>query len=48
MFKSLSAGHYSVRAQVRSSTGVRGLATREIEVIGSGALSGAHGTRTED
>ena len=35
MFKSLSAGHYSLRAQVRSSTGVRGMATREIEVIGS-------------
>ena len=35
MFKSLVAGHYSVRAQVRSSTGVRGVATREIEVIGT-------------
>ena len=34
MFKSLAAGHYSVRALVRSSTGVRGMATREIEVIG--------------
>ena len=36
MFKSLTAGHYSVRAQVRSSIGVRGMATREIEVIGTG------------
>ena len=36
MFKSLTAGHYSLRAQVRSSTGVRGVATREIEVIGRG------------
>jgi hypothetical protein len=36
MFKSLTAGHYSVRAQVRSSIGVRGIATREIEVIGTG------------
>lgn len=36
MFKSLIAGHYSVRAQVRSSTGVRGVATREIVVIGDG------------
>ena len=34
MFKSLVAGRYSVRAQVRSATGVRGVATREIEVIG--------------
>ena len=39
MFKSLKAGHYSVRAQVRSSTGVRGVATREIEVIGLGAIT---------
>ncbi len=37
IFKSLTAGHYSVRAHVRSSTGVRGMATREIEVIGLGA-----------
>lgn len=37
MFKSLKAGRYSVRAEVRSSTGVRGMATREIEVIGIGA-----------
>jgi hypothetical protein len=37
MFKSLTAGHYSVRVQVRSSIGVRGIATREIEVIGTGA-----------
>ena len=34
MFKSLIAGHYLLRAQVRSSTGVRGVATREIEVMG--------------
>ena len=37
MFKSLKAGYYTLRAQVRSSTGVRGVATREIEVIGLGA-----------
>ena len=36
MFKSLTAGRYSVRAEVRSSTGVRGMTTREIEVIGAG------------
>ena len=36
MFKSLVAGHYSLRAQVRSSTGVRGVATREIVVLGQG------------
>jgi hypothetical protein len=36
MFRSLSAGHYSVRAEVRSSIGVRGVATREIVVIGQG------------
>ena len=36
MFKSLVAGRYSLRAQVRSSTGVRGVATREIVVIGHG------------
>jgi hypothetical protein len=34
-FKSLVAGHYSVRVQVRSSIGVRGVATREIDVIGT-------------
>ena len=37
MFKSLIAGRYLVRAQVRSSTGVRGVATREIVVIGDGS-----------
>ena len=36
MFKSLGAGNYTLRAHVRSSTGVRGVATREIEVIGVG------------
>jgi hypothetical protein len=36
MFKSLVAGHYTVRAHVRSSMGVRGMATREIEVHGLG------------
>jgi hypothetical protein len=36
MFKSLSAGNYTLRAHVRSSTGVRGVATREIAVIGVG------------
>ena len=36
MFKSLSAGNYTLRAYVRSSTGVRGVATREIAVIGVG------------
>ena len=35
-FKGLPAGHYSLRAQVRSSTGVRGMAAREIKVIGLG------------
>ena len=34
MFKNLTAGRYSVSAQVRSATGVRGMATRELEVIG--------------
>ena len=36
MFKNLTAGHYSLRAQLRSSTGVRGVATREIVVTGIG------------
>ena len=35
-FKSLVAGRYWVRAQVRSSTGVRGVATREIVVVEMG------------
>ena len=34
MFKNLTAGHYSLRVQVRSSTGVRGMATRELVVTG--------------
>jgi hypothetical protein len=36
MFKGLSAGNYTLRAHVRSSTGVRGVSTREIAVIGVG------------
>lgn len=36
VFKNLTAGYYTVRAQVRSSTGVRGLATREVVVTGMG------------
>lgn len=35
-FKNLTAGHYTLRAEVRSSTGVRGLATREVVVTGAG------------
>lgn len=35
-FKSLVAGQYTLRAQVRSSSGVRGMASREIVVIGVG------------
>ena len=34
MLKNLTAGHYSLRVQVHSSTGVRGTATREIVVTG--------------
>lgn len=34
VFKSLIAGQYSLRAAVRSSTGVRGVVSREIEVLG--------------
>ena len=37
VFKSLVAGRYTVRAEVRSSSGVRGMAAREITVIGVGA-----------
>ena len=37
MFKNLTAGHYTLRAEVRSSTGVRGMATREVVVTGTGA-----------
>jgi hypothetical protein len=34
MFKNLPAGNYELRAEVRSSTAVRGVATRELVVIG--------------
>jgi hypothetical protein len=34
MLKNLRAGQYALRAEVRSSTGVRGVATRELVVIG--------------
>jgi hypothetical protein len=36
VFKNLTAGHYTLRAEVRSSTGVRGQATREVVVTGVG------------
>jgi len=36
VFKNLTAGHYTVRAEVRSSNGVRGMATREVVVTGAG------------
>jgi len=36
VFKNLTAGHYTVRAEVRSSSGVRGMATREVVVTGAG------------
>ncbi|MBI2189213.1 MAG: hypothetical protein HYU37_19110 [Acidobacteria bacterium] len=36
MFKNLTAGYYTLKAEVRSSTGVRGMATREIMVTGAG------------
>jgi hypothetical protein len=35
-FKNLTAGHYTLRAEVRSSSGVRGMATREVVVTGVG------------
>jgi hypothetical protein len=35
-FKNLTAGHYTLRAEVRSSSGVRGQATREVVVTGVG------------
>jgi hypothetical protein len=35
-FKNLTAGRYLLRAEVRSSSGVRGLATREVVVTGMG------------
>jgi hypothetical protein len=35
-FKNLTAGHYALRAEVRSSTAVRGVAMRDIRVIGAG------------
>lgn len=36
MFKNLTAGHYTLKAEVRSSSGVRGMATREVVVTGAG------------
>lgn len=36
VFKNLSAGYYTLRAEVRSSTGVRGMITREVVVTGVG------------
>lgn len=36
-FKNLTAGHYTLRAEVRSSSGVRGQAMREVVVTGAGA-----------
>jgi hypothetical protein len=35
-FKNLPAGHYTLRAEVRSDTAVRGMATQEVVVTGSG------------
>ncbi len=35
-FKNLTAGHYTLKAEVRSSAGVRGMATREVVVTGIG------------
>jgi len=35
-FQNLTAGHYLLRAEVRSSSGVRGTATREVVVTGVG------------
>jgi hypothetical protein len=35
-FKNLTAGHYVLRAEVRSSSGVRGMAVREVVVTGVG------------
>lgn len=36
IFKNLPAGYYTVRAEVRSSTAVRGTAMREVVVTGAG------------
>ena len=36
VFKNLSAGYYTLRAEVRSSSGVRGMVTREMVVTGIG------------
>ena len=36
VFKNLTAGHYTLKAEVRSSSGVRGMATREVVVTGTG------------
>lgn len=36
VFKNLPAGYYMLRAEVRSSTAVRGMATREVVVTGAG------------
>lgn len=36
VFKNLTAGHYTLKAEVRSSSGVRGMATREVVVTGAG------------
>ena len=35
-FKNLTAGHYMLRAQVRSANNVRGTATHEVVVTGAG------------
>jgi hypothetical protein len=35
-FKNLTAGHYVLRAEVRSASGVRGMATRKVVVTGVG------------
>jgi hypothetical protein len=36
VFKNLSAGYYTLRAEVRSSTAVRGMVTRDMVVTGVG------------
>ena len=36
LFKNLPAGHYTLRAEVRSSTAVRGSARQDLTVTGSG------------
>ena len=36
VFKNLSAGHYTLRAEVRSASQVRGRATSEVVVTGTG------------